>query len=266
MSVWTVWAAGIAGIALLMVMTWLVSLVRRDVSLVDRVWGVAFIVAAVIYALLGDGAPHRTALVLTLVTVWGLRLSLYLTWRNWGEGEDRRYRQMRERAGDRFALRSLVRVFGVQTLAAGVISVPLVSALTAPEPAGWHPLDVVGAAIAVFGIAYEAVADAQLSRFLRDPANRQRVMDRGLWRYSRHPNYFGEVVVWWGLLLPALATGAWRAVVGPLLLTFIILRVSGVRLTEQVMSSSDHKRDGYDDYVRRTNVFLPGLPRNTAAR
>lgn len=257
MSVWLVWLAGAAAVAVVMLATWVVSTRRRDVSLVDRVWGLAFIVAAVVYAALGDGAPHRTALVLTVVVVWGMRLSLYLTWRSWGQGEDRRYRALRQRAGAGFASRSLVSVFGVQTVAVAVISLPVAAALSRAGP-GWHPLDVVGAVVAGIGIVYETVADAQLSRFLRDPANRGRVMDQGLWRYSRHPNYFGEVLVWWGLLLPALATGAWRAVLGPALLTVLILRVSGVSLTDRMMADPRHKRAGYDDYVRRTNAFLPG--------
>ncbi|MTV27115.1 DUF1295 domain-containing protein [Nitriliruptoraceae bacterium ZYF776] len=257
MDGWQVWLGGLVALLALMTATWIVSVVRRDASLVDRVWGLAFVVAAVTYAVLGDGATPRVVLALVLVTIWGLRLAAYITWRNWGDGEDPRYVRMRER-DDAFVVTSLFKVFWLQAAIAWVVSLPLLAAVTASEPAGLTWVDAVAVVVWTVGFVFEAGGDWQLSRFLADPANRGKVMDRGLWRYTRHPNYFGDTTVWWGLFLLALATGAWWAAVGSIVMTFFIVRVSGVALTDRGMSSSGSKREGYDEYVRRTNAFFPG--------
>jgi steroid 5-alpha reductase family enzyme len=257
-AIWQVWAGGLAAVLILMTLTWAVSVVRHDVSLVDRVWGLAFVVLAVVYAVLGDGSGPRTALVLVLVSVWGLRLSAYITKRNWGEGEDRRYVEMREKRPESFPVTSLYRVFWLQAALAWLISLPLLAALHRPTPETLGVLDVLGASVWLVGFVFEAGGDWQLSRFLRDPDNRGKVMDRGFWRYTRHPNYFGDTTVWWGLFLVALATGAWWAAIGSTLMTFFIVKVSGVALTEKGMSSGGSRREGYDEYVRRTNAFIPG--------
>ncbi len=262
MAIWQVWAGGLLAVLVMMTGVWAISVVRRDASLVDRVWGLAFVVAAWTYAALGDGAGPRTGLILALVTVWGLRLSIYITVRNWGDGEDKRYVTMRERASGNFAITSLYRIFWLQTGLAWLISLPLLAATTiaTPETLGW--LDVVGALVFVLGLVFEAGGDWQLSRFLNDPDNRGKVNDRGLWRYTRHPNYFGDTTLWWGFFLIALSTGAWWAAIGSALMTLFIVKVSGVALTDQNMAGTS-KREGYDEYVRRTNAFIPG-PRKPA--
>ncbi len=260
MATWQVWLAGLGASLALMLVTWIASLIRRDASLVDRVWGLAFVVIAVTYALVGDGAPTRTWLMVALVAIWGLRLSIYLTWRNWGEGEDKRYRSMRRRDSSvPFELRSLVTVFVLQGVLAWLISLPLLAAATAPEPTALSWLDALGVLVWLVGFVFEAGGDWQLSRFLADPANRGTVMDRGLWRYTRHPNYFGDTTLWWGYFLLALATGAWWAALGSALMTVLIVKVSGVALTERSMSKSS--REGHEEYVARTNAFFPGPPR-----
>lgn len=259
MAIWQVWLAGLGAVLALMTAVWVASVVRRDASLVDRVWGLAFVVAAWTYAALGDGDPARTALALTLVTVWGLRLSAYVTWRNWGEGEDKRYQAMRQRGSVSFAARSLVTIFWNQAVIAWLVSLPLLAATTRPSPDGLVWLDWLGLAVWAVGLVFEAGGDWQLSRFLADPANRGTVMDRGLWRYTRHPNYFGDATVWWGYFLVAAATGAWWAVAGSALMTVLIVKVSGVALTDKQMEKSS--REGYAEYVRRTNAFFPGPPR-----
>jgi steroid 5-alpha reductase family enzyme len=260
MATWQVYLAGLGSVLTLMVATWIGSLVRRDASLVDRVWGLSFVVLALTYAVLGDGDGPRTWAMVALVSVWGLRLSVYLTWRNWGEGEDKRYQAMRRRAPGSFALKSLVTVFGLQALLAWLISLPLLAAATATEPAGLTWLDGLGVVLWLTGFVFEAGGDWQLSRFLADPANRGKVMDRGLWRYTRHPNYFGDTVLWWGYFLLALSTGAWWSALGPALMTLFIVKVSGVALTERQMSRSS--REGREEYVRRTNAFFPGPPKD----
>lgn len=257
MTLWQVWSSGLAASSVLMLVTWIASLVRGDASLVDRVWGLAFVVLAWTYVLVGGLSTSRAMLVLTLVTVWGLRLSGFITWRNWGHGEDPRYAAMRSRRPDTFALRSLGTVFLLQGVLAWLISTPLLAA-TALNGSGLGWLDALGVVLWLIGFTFEAFGDAQLSRFLGDPANRGKVMDRGLWRYTRHPNYFGDVVVWWAYLAFALSVGAWWAVSGTLLMTYLIVKVSGVALTERRMGRAGSTREGYDEYVRRTNAFFPG--------
>jgi steroid 5-alpha reductase family enzyme len=257
MTLLAVWLSGLGAAAALMVLTWIASLVRRDASLVDRVWGLAFVVLAWTYVLAGDISTSRATLVLTLTTIWGLRLSGFITWRNWGHGEDPRYAAMRAKRPQTFALRSLGTVFLLQAVLAWLISTPLLAATAlSGSTLGW--LDGLGVALWLVGFAFEAIGDAQLSRFLGDPQNRGKVMDRGLWRYTRHPNYFGDTVVWWAYLAFALSVGAWWAVSGTLLMTYLIVKVSGVALTDRRMGRQGSTRVGYDEYVRRTNAFIPG--------
>jgi steroid 5-alpha reductase family enzyme len=256
-ALWQVWLVGLAAASVLMVITWGASVPTRDASLVDRVWGLAFVVLAWTYAVAAGAWNGRTVLVLALVSVWGLRLSLFITWRNWGHGEDARYAAMRARRPGTFTGRSLGSVFLLQAALAWLISVPLLAAV-ALEGGPLGVLDAVAVVVWLVGFVFEAGGDAQLSRFLADPNNRGRVMDRGLWRYTRHPNYFGDTVVWWSFLVLALAVGAWWAAAGTILMTFLIVKVSGVALTDRRMTRPGSTREGYDEYVRRTNAFFPG--------
>jgi steroid 5-alpha reductase family enzyme len=235
---------------------WVASVFMRDAGVADVAWGLAFVAIALTVLVVGDGDEQRALLILILVSVWGLRLAGYIAQRH--DGEDRRYAAMRERH-DNFALRSLWSVFGTQALIAWVISLPIQVAATDPTPATLGALAWIGTAIAGFGILFEALADAQLRAFSKDPSNKGQVMDGGLWRYSRHPNYFGEVCVWWGIWVIALETGsAWWTAIGPAVLTFLLLQVSGVALTERTITS---RRPGYAEYVRRTSAFLPRSPK-----
>lgn len=247
------------GLAVLALMggLWLVSLRRRDVSIVDAFWGPAFLLLSAAAAVGSDGVPGRRGLVLGLVAVWGLRLGLHIARRGRGQGEDRRYAAMRAEHGDGFARRSLVTVFMLQgTLVIG-IGLPLVVALTADAPP-LGPLDLAATLVFGIGFAFEAIGDHQLARFKADPANRGRVMDRRLWRYTRHPNYFGDATLWWGLAGFAFATGAWWCLPCPALMSFLLRRVSGVPLLEKDLQ---RRRPDYADYVRRTPAFFPGRPR-----
>lgn len=249
-----------AGAVLLFVLAgWLLSLVRRDVSHVDVQWGLGFVLVAALGALFGAGAPQRRWLVLTLVAVWGARLALHIHARNHGKPEDYRYAAMRERHGERFPRVSLATVFLLQGALLLWIALPLAAAQSAPSPAALGPLDLAGALVWLVGFLFEAVGDLQLARFRADPANRGRVMDRGLWRYTRHPNYFGDATLWWGLWLIACATpdGVWT-IGSPLVMTLLLLRVSGVALLERGLVET---KPGYRDYVARTNAFVPWFPR-----
>jgi steroid 5-alpha reductase family enzyme len=250
---------GLALIALLAACTWVASLVRRDVSLVDRMWSLMIAGAALVYAAQAPAPMPRAIAVQLLVLAWGLRLAAYITWRNWGHGEDRRYQQIRARNQPHFALKSLVIVFALQMVLAWIVSAPTLATVVGRRGLGM--LDVAGIAVALVGFLFEAIGDAQMAAFKREAANRDRVMDRGLWRFTRHPNYFGEACFWWGLWLIALAAGglaaAWT-VVSPLLMTVLLLKVSGVAMLEKDIGE---RRPAYRDYIARTNAFIPWRPR-----
>jgi steroid 5-alpha reductase family enzyme len=250
---------GLALIALLAACTWVASLVRRDVSLVDRMWSLMIAGAALVYAAQAPAPMPRAIAVQLLVLAWGLRLAAYITWRNWGHGEDRRYQQIRARNQPHFALKSLVIVFALQMVLAWIVSAPTLATVVGRRGLGM--LDVAGIAVALVGFLFEAIGDAQMAAFKRQAANRDRVMDRGLWRFTRHPNYFGEACFWWGLWLIALAAGglaaAWT-VVSPLLMTVLLLKVSGVAMLEKDIGE---RRPAYRDYIARTNAFIPWRPR-----
>ncbi|MBI3783658.1 MAG: DUF1295 domain-containing protein [Deltaproteobacteria bacterium] len=249
-------AGGVAG---LMSAVWLFSLWRRDVSVVDILWGLGFAcVALLAHSLAGEGR-RRAALLTALTVVWGVRLALYLLWRNWGQPEDYRYQAMRRHHGERFALVSLVTVFGLQGVLMWLISLPVqLGQLNAPpNELGW--LDGLGLALWLIGFGCETIGDAQLARFKSDPQNKGKVMDRGLWRYTRHPNYFGDALLWWGLYLIAASTPAGRwALFSPILMTGLLLRVSGVPLLERKLVKT---RPAYAEYIRRTSSFVPDLGR-----
>jgi steroid 5-alpha reductase family enzyme len=249
-----------AGLVLaLLTVLWAVSLVLRDASIVDVFWGTGFVFVAWTAYALADGSQDRALLLALLVTAWGLRLTAHLAHRNLGKGEDYRYAEMRRRHGDAWPLRSLFVVFWLQGALIWVVSLPVQVAMADPTPAGLGVLDWVGTAVWAVGLTFEAVGDWQLSRFKADPANRGKVMDRGLWRYTRHPNYFGDFCVWWGIWLVALTAGStWWTVVGPAVMSVLLIRVSGVALLERSLS---RRRKGYADYVARTSAFFPRPPR-----
>ena len=259
MSTSAVTATTAAFVVVYMLGFWVVSLVRRDASLVDIGWGPGFAGVALVAFLCAGGWSGRRWLVLALTAVWGLRLGAYLFWRNYGQPEDYRYQAMRRHHGERFPWVSLYTVFGLQGLLMWTVSMPIQWSQLAPEPARFTALDFAGILLWTIGIIFEATSDAQLARFKADPANLGQVLDRGLWRYTRHPNYFGDFCVWWGLYCIALATpgSAWTAI-GPAVMSFFLMRVSGVPMLERKMAK---RRPGYVEYVRRTNAFFPGPPR-----
>jgi steroid 5-alpha reductase family enzyme len=256
-------AAAAGAVAVLMLVTWLISVARRDASIVDIVWGLGFVVVATTAFLVGDGSGARRGLLLALVGIWGLRLAGYLAWRNLGHGEDRRYQRMRRHHGSWFWLISLVTVFALQGLLMLVVSLPVSLAASAERPEGLGALTLAGVALWLVGFVFEAGGDLQLARFKADPANEGQVMDQGFWRYTRHPNYFGDFCVWWGIWLVAAETvpGRW-GVVGPVVMTVFLLRVSGVALLERDIG---RRRPKYADYVARTSAFFPLPPKRRAS-
>ena len=253
------WHALLA-LVLLMTAVWVPATAKRDVSWIDPVWSVAFGVAASVYAWSSEAAlGARAWIVLATVWLWAARLGGYLTWRKLGEpGEDRRYAEMRAQHPGTFPVRSLVTVFWLQAGLAWIVSMPLLPAITVSSPLSW--LDGLGLGLFVLGFLFEAVGDLQLARFKADPSNEGEVLDSGLWRYTRHPNYFGNFCMWWGWYAMALATGAWWSILGPLVMSVMLLRVSGVSLLEKDIAD---RRPAYAEYKRRTNAFFPG-PRSAS--
>lgn len=247
-----------AAAAVLLFIVWLISLPLRDVSIVDMVWGVGFVaIAWLTYFVSGPSAPRKLMLV-ACTTIWGCRLSGYLTWRNLGKPEDYRYRAMRSRYGSRFSWLSLFIVFGLQGVVMWVVSLPVQLGQITQNADGLGPIGVLGAIVWVVGLGFESVGDFQLARFKRDPANTGKVMDRGLWRYTRHPNYFGDFLVWWGLYAMSFGDGRyWWSGIGPVVMSIFLMKISGVTLLEKSLST---RKAGYDEYVRRTSPFFPMPP------
>jgi steroid 5-alpha reductase family enzyme len=223
-----IYLQGLGVVAVAALFTWVLSLIRRNVAIVDSLWSLMFVLAAFTYAAAAPTFGPRALVVLALVSVWALRLSIYITVRNWGHGEDRRYQAIRARNQPHFEVKSLYLIFAFQALLAWVISLPLLGAILNPGPLG--ALDILGALLWLVGF----------------------------WRYTRHPNYFGDFSVWWGFYLIAVAAGAWWSILGPIGMSVLLMRVSGVTLLEKDIGE---RRPQYADYIRRTNAFFPGIPK-----
>lgn len=253
---WTAYIWSGASLLLMAVAFWVISLWRNDVSIVDSLWSIMFLLAALVYVATSGVSGPREVLILVLVTIWALRLSIYITWRNHGHPEDYRYREIRANNKPGFWYKSLYIVFVLQAMLAWVISLPLAGAISGQSEIGF--LDYAGTAIFIVGLFFEAIGDLQLSRFRANPENSGKVLNKGLWHYTRHPNYFGNFTIWWGFYLIAVSAGAWWTIISPLLMTFLLLKVSGVALLEKDISN---RRPRYEQYIRQTNAFFPGLPR-----
>lgn len=251
---------GALGLAFLMVSLiavsfWIVSVFKKNVSIVDSLWSLMFLVMLGVYLAQQEVIGARATVLLGLVSVWAIRLSLFIGTRNHGKPEDHRYQTIRQNNEPNFHLKSLYIVFGLQAVLAGFISLPLLAAASANTPLGW--LDALGLLLWCLGMFFEVTGDQQLKSFQSNPASRGKVLDTGLWAYTRHPNYFGEFTLWWGYYCFALAAGGWWTILSPLLMSVLLLKVSGVALLESTISQ---RRPGYASYVERTNAFFPWFP------
>lgn len=252
----------LAIIAGIVIVLWLVSTKLRNVSIIDIFWGSGFVLLAWTSLVFSGQFGVRSLVLVSMVSVWGLRLSAYLAWRNFGQPEDYRYAAMRQHHGTRFPRVSLFTVFGLQGFLLWIIALPIQVGISESEL--WQGWCWIGVVIWLTGLLFESVGDFQLARFKADPANRGRVMAHGLWRYTRHPNYFGDFLVWWGLYLVAAQPASWWwTIVGTLLMSFLLIRVSGVRMLEKAMPS---RVQGYEQYVQTTSPFLPMPPRRISPR
>jgi steroid 5-alpha reductase family enzyme len=249
----------LATVGAMMTVGWIFSVLYRNVTIVDSLWGLGFVLVAGVTFWTGGGFGGRSLLILVLTACWGLRLAGYLTWRNWGKPEDHRYGQWREKSGQRFWIVSLFTVFWLQALFLWFISLVLQKAQLSAAPFRFTALDILGTAVWSVGFVFESVGDWQLARFKADPKNRGRVMDQGLWAWSRHPNYFGEFLIWWGFFLVALTTpGGWWTVISPIIISIVLLKMTGVPLTEAALKT---RRPGYAEYIENTSTFFPRPPR-----
>jgi steroid 5-alpha reductase family enzyme len=240
--------------------SWVLSVFKKDVSFVDSLWSFFFLLAAIVFA--SEAAPlsARGYLVLALVAIWSVRLSVYITARNWGKAEDYRYQQIRANNEPGFAVKSLYIVFGLQGVLAWLIAMPLLPAISSDAPLS--VIDVVATLLWITGFIFEAGGDYQLSKFKAREDSKGRVLNTGLWRYTRHPNYFGDFCIWWSFFLFAVAAGGWWTIASPVLMSLLLLKVSGVAMLE---STIIERRPKYADYIRNTNAFFPGPPRSKTA-
>jgi steroid 5-alpha reductase family enzyme len=241
---------------------WLLSLRIRDVSIIDIFWGPGIAGVVDIAAILSQASGPRVSAALFLVNLWAVRLAAHIFARRSSPevgGEDHRYAAMRRQYGPRWWWWSLVQVFLLQAILIWFIAAPLVAAVLSGRGT-MGLMDYLGIAIAACAFITEALADFQLARFRADPANNGKVMDRGLWSWSRHPNYFGEAMMWWGFFLIGYsASHAWWLALSPLVVTFLLLKVSGVSLMEEKI---EDRRPAYADYKRRVSAFIPMPPKN----
>jgi steroid 5-alpha reductase family enzyme len=242
---------------LYMSFVFILSLAKRDNSIVDIAWGIGFILVSLMTFFLGSTFAVRSILVTGLVIIWGIRLSSHIYVRNRGRGEDFRYAKWRREWGKTFVWRSFFQIFMLQGVLLLVISYPVVL-VNRSERNGLSALDIAGIGLWLIGFLFEGVGDYQLRKFKKTPENKGKIMSRGLWRYTRHPNYFGEAALWWGIFLIALSVEkGWTAVIGPLMITFLILRVSGVTLLEKKYAGNQE----FLEYARRTSPFIPWFPK-----
>ncbi len=246
----------LSAMALLALAVWALSVKLRDVSIVDSLWSIFFIVFTVLFAWRMGSDATAAYVLIVLILAWGLRLSIYITLRNHGNGEDRRYQAIRARNQPNFEFKSLYLIFLLQAVLATLVVLPVVPVLNGAQDAG--VLTYIGFAVAAFGVSFETVADWQMARFKATRTAQDQVMDRGLWRYSRHPNYFGESVFWWGVWIASASMGGAWTVFSPLVMTWLLTRVSGVPLLE---ADLQQRSPAYRDYLLSTPRFVPGRPK-----
>jgi len=259
MTIINIWFQALALIMGMMIILWVASIILKNVSIVDLFWGLGFVLTSLFYFIQTGDADLRKIILMVLVAIWGIRLSLYLTWRNAGKGEDFRYMQFRKNYGEkRYWWISFFQTFLLQGLLMWLISAPLLGAQTSDSEKPLSIFDFIGIFLWLTGIIFEAGGDYQLARFRSDPANKGKVLDSGFWRYTRHPNYFGDTAVWWGFGFFSIAAGSYLPFLGSLLMTALIIKVSGVALLEKSLSQ---QKPQYKEYIRKTSSFFPWFPK-----
>ncbi|MDP3450358.1 MAG: DUF1295 domain-containing protein [Anaerolineaceae bacterium] len=245
----------------LMFILWIFSLLVKNASIVDIFWGFGFVISAWVYFFLTpDGFLVRKLIIVGLSTIWGLRLSIHILTRNWGKPEDYRYQKWRGEHGKIWWIRSLFQVFILQGFLMWLISTPLLAAQYSNLPAKLTLLDYIGVILWFIGFYFETAGDQQLKTFKSNPANKGRILNTGVWRLTRHPNYFGDSAQWWGFYLFALAASGWWSIFSPIIMTIFLIKVSGVALLEKTLKDT---KPGYSEYIKTTSAFIPWFPRKS---
>jgi len=258
MTFFQIYLLAFAAIMAMMTILWLISIKIKNVSIVDLFWGFGFVVAGFVYFIFTEGFQTRKILLMTMVAIWGLRLSIYLAWRNLGKGEDFRYRKFRKDYGEnRYWWISFFQTFLLQGILMWLISVPLLGAQYYFRNT-FGILDFIGVVLWIIGFVFEAGGDIQLARFKADPANKGKVLNTGFWHYTRHPNYFGDAAVWFGYGFICLSAGGYWPILGSVLMTALIIKVSGVALLEKTLNET---KPEYKDYIEKTSAFIPWFPK-----
>jgi steroid 5-alpha reductase family enzyme len=250
---------GASAIFAFMLVLWGISLALKNSSIVDIFWGFGFVLSAWLYFFITpQGFLLRKILILVLVTIWGLRLTIHILMRNWGKPEDFRYQKWREEAGHAWWILSLFKVFLLQGLLMWLISIPLLAGQYFQVTPHFSFVDTLAIIIWIIGFLFESLGDAQLSTFRANPANHGKLLDTGVWHYTRHPNYFGDSAQWWAYYLLALVAGGWWTIFSPVLMTLFLIKVSGVALLEKTLAQT---KPGYQEYMDSTSTFIPWFPK-----
>jgi steroid 5-alpha reductase family enzyme len=242
-------------ILVLVTLLWLWSIIIKNVGIVDLFWGFGFVVVNAFYIFISGELNARKILILVLVTVWGLRLSIYLAWRNIGKGEDFRYKEFRKKYGpERYWWFSFFQTFLLQGALIMIVSLPLLGVNVSTHSNALNVLDYFGILVWMIGFTFEAGGDFQLSRFKQNSKNKGKVLNTGFWKYTRHPNYFGDSAVWWAYALFSIAAGSYWQIIGSIIMTLLIIKISGVALLEKTL---DNTKPQYREYIQKTSSFLP---------
>ncbi|MEI5908482.1 DUF1295 domain-containing protein [Bacillus spongiae] len=248
-------------VVIYMTLFWVVAQLKKDLSIVDIAWGGGFVVIAIVLLFFTKEYTSRQMIVTSLVCIWGFRLSIYLYLRNKNTGEDYRYKNMRKRwieQGKSVALTSYIRVYMSQGVAMLLLSFPIVAVNAWDTGSSLGLWDYIGVMVWTLGFLFEVVADKQLSNFKKDPRNKGKIITSGVWKYSRHPNYFGESVLWWGVfLIVSSVTFGWTTIIAPVALTFLLVKVTGVPPLERKYMQKPEFRE----YAKRTSMFIPWFPK-----
>lgn len=247
-------------IILFQTILWLISIYITNASIVDIFWGSIYIVIELYYFFSSGDIYTRKLLMLILVIIWGFRLTIHLAVRNAGKGEDFRYKQFRQKYGhERYWWVSYFQVFLLQGAIAMIVSLPLMAVNVNTNLNSLNWLDYLAIILWITGFIFEAVGDYQLAVFKKKESNKGKVLRSGFWKYTRHPNYFGDSLIWWSYGLFAIASGTFWVLIGPFLMTLLLLKVSGVSLLEKTLKE---EKTEYKDYIERTSPFLPWFPKN----
>lgn len=244
----------------LVTLLWVWSVFIKNVSIIDIFWGLGYVIVNSLYFFSSEVYDQRKIVLLILVAIWGLRLTVYLGWRNYGKQEDYRYQEFRKKYGpERYWWFSYFQVFLLQGTLIMIISLPFLGIHSNNNVNAINLLDYIAIVFWLVGFLFETIGDYQLAKFKSNLNNKGNVLNSGLWRFTRHPNYFGDATVWFAYALFSIAAGSYWFIIGPIIMVFLIIKVSGVALLEDTLKETKPK---YKEYIQKTNSFFPWFPKD----